>query len=248
MGQHAHMLGLGDFPHAVRGSQSLIANPSLIRDSNDLMFGISYAAQYKIRELDKELFISNLSLEKNSFGLLYQRQGDARFQRQKIGINWSRTIGKSIQMGVRFIGIHHGFGDRYRDMSRLFSELGIAYQLSEKSCLGMYISNPSRQHMKNLTNNPIPTFLILHVHHSLNSKVRLYAGLKKSVMQPDMFGLGLSYHLAQNFELTMGYRSAADRIGFGYGFYYQNWRANLAFGFNQTFGWSSGFDIQVIIP
>ena len=200
---------------------------------------ISYQNRYHL----KELVLGNLCLayktKAGTVGLNINQFGFSLFNQTKIGINYARSFGKRLGVGLQ-INYEDNYVDQGTSQKPAISwELGLLTKPLKKLSIGFHLYIPAGLpsfNENNETPSPIARFGFLY---KPGNRFAFSSELKKDLNFTERYSFGLEYQLLDSFFLRSGIGLQPIQNTFGLGFQLKRLSINGSFQYDYALGLST---------
>ena len=203
---------------------------------NHITAGISYENRFLIPELSLKGGAFALPTKSGVFGLSYTYFGYSKYNESKVGLAYSKTLGKYISLGIQLDYLYTHIAEQYGNQGTAVGEIGILSQPVKNLYIGAHIFNPTRSKITNYNNEKIPTIIKLGLAYNFSDKVLLSTETEKDLDNKAIFRAGIEYHILEKIYLRTGISSDPVQNSFGLGLVLKNLKIDIAFVTHQILG------------
>jgi hypothetical protein len=204
---------------------------------------MNYENRFMIPELSVKSFALGIPSKSGVFGLSYYYNGYSKFNEDKIGIAYSKSIGRSFSIGIQFDYLYTHFAAEYGAKGSVASEIGMKAQPVKNLYVGIHVFNPGNSKIKRTYNEKIPTIFKSGLAYDFSGKVYLSAEIEKDNFNKTKFKTGLEYRISKCLVLRTGLAAYLGENSFGIGYYVKKLKIDLAYSNNRILGMTSAASI-----
>lgn len=229
------MAGFGVTLKDVWAANNNVAGLAFVKKAT---FGAYVENKLLTKELSYKAIAASLPLSNGSFGICAGRFGYNLFNDNKIGLSYSKLLGKNISMGVQFNYYYTNIAEGYGTKSAISANLGIIANLTEKLQLGTSIINPTKAKLSDYQDERYPTLIIMGFSYDFSGKVVFGAQVDKSMTSPATVRSGIEYQPMDILYLRAGISTGPTVSTFGFGLFLNNFQFDFASSFHSVLGFS----------
>jgi hypothetical protein len=235
-GSGAKAIALGNTTTLSGEIYALFGNQAGLANAQNFSVAINSANYYSLNDLNHLGFGVLLPTNSGNFGLSVSQFGIDELKEQKIGIAYSKKLGKRFNAGIQFDYLNIQT-DEFGNNGSFTFEGGIQAEISSEWKFGAHFFSPAKISVTNKQN--IPTIIKIGTAFCPSPKARLIAELEKDISHPLRLNSGIEYFLNDRFIARIGIRSNPANFNFGIGTKLGKMVSlDLAFSYHQTLGFS----------
>ena len=200
--------------------------------------GFSYENQFLQSELSNKTALVTYPTQSGSFGLSVNQFGYSAYNENKIGLSYGQQLGKNIALGIQLNYLNTTIGEGYGSNSAISGNVGLIAQITDELSIAAMVVNPNKAKLAEFTDERYPTFIKLGLAYEFSKKVNLVSEVAKDIDYNANVKMGIEYHAIEMFYLRVGYATSPALSSFGFGLHLDNFRLDVASGFDSNFGFS----------
>ncbi|NQU85126.1 MAG: hypothetical protein HQ541_05135 [Mariniphaga sp.] len=193
---------------------------------------VYYSSQFGLKELAQMAGTVIIPTKTGTFGLGYSQFGTGQFKETKLGLAFSKQLGKRISAGIQIDYLASILPENSRAKGCVTFEGGLLYRISEKFDLGVHVFNPLRQGIKSFTEEiKLPTTIRAGGSIYISEYLLLGFEIEKNSEEKTIIKSGAEFLFLENLTIRFGVSGEpfAYTTGIGYkmgkittdiGFYY----------------------------
>jgi len=193
-----------------------IDNPAGLVGLSNLTFGISSKNSYLIEGLYGFTAAVGVPTKSGTFGVGLQYKGYEGYTALKANIAYGRKLLDNLSIGGA-INVYNLSIANYGNTTVVNAQIGLQAQLNNQLLLGANISNPIKVSITADEQSILPTIISAGLRYQPATKTAVYVEGEKQLTEAAIFKAGLSYEIANNFELMVGATSGVDAFTAGLG-------------------------------
>ncbi len=209
-------------------------------------FGAYYENRFATKELSTKAFHFNYPSKLGTFGLSYSQFGFNLYKESKIGIAYSRALGKHFWAGLQFDQITKELNSEYGKQSQFTFELGLLAEIFPVFHLGFHISNPNQMKFTMLDyEDEIPCIVRFGFSWKLSEQTTISSEIEKDLDKDMRTKVGVEYKLSECLLLRAGINNHPNTISLGMGFSFKKLQTNISFSRHPVLGYSPTADVNI---
>ncbi len=205
--------------------------------------GLGFQNAFLVKEMSTKSIAMALPLKSGVFGLNYAYFGYPKFNENKIGLAFAKSLGKKIAVGLQIDYLFTHIDGDYGDKGTAIGEIGILSEPIENLLIGAQVYNVWRSKLSTTDNEYLPTILKIGASYRLYEIALLSMEFEKDLDLDPVFKSGLEFELIKNFNFRAGIATNPTVFSFGLGYAYQSFDLNIAFSKHPVLGYSTGISI-----
>lgn len=194
-----------------------------------ISFGIGFQNAFFIKELSTKSAVFAIPLKSGVFGLNYYYFGYPKFNENKIGLSFSKLLGKRIAVGGQLDYFYTHIEGEYGQKGVAAGELGILAEPIDDLFIGAHVFNLWHSKLTSYENEYLPTIFKLGASYLLYEKARLSIEFEKDLELDLQFKSGIELEVVKDFYLRAGIGTNPTIYSFGLGYSFQSFQLNIAF-------------------
>ncbi|MCB2220406.1 MAG: hypothetical protein KQI35_08430 [Bacteroidetes bacterium] len=240
---------LGDASVALHDFWSLHNNQAGLAAYNSPAASFYFQNRFLVSELGLKSGGIVLPVGSGVFGLSYGYFGYNQYNESKVGLAYSKTLGKGFSAGVQLDYITHKLTGDYGKASLFTFEIGMQKKISEKVVIGAHAFNPIRAKIMDEPEERISAIYRLGISYNISNVLVLVVETEKDLNYKPLLRTGLEYQVAQRAFARVGYASVPALSGaenlsvsslytFGFGLEMGPLAIDFSAAIHQALGWS----------
>lgn len=221
-------------------------NQAILAKLNKKSFGVYYENRFEIKELSTKAFHFNYPTKLGTFSMTYKQFGFNLYKESKIGIAYSRALGKHFWAGLQFDQIRKELNQAYGSQSKYTFEAGILAEIFPDIHLGFHVFNPSQTNFTTVDyEDKIPCIVRFGFSWKLSNQTIITSEIEKDLDHDIRTKLGLEYGITEKIYLRTGVYNHPNSFSLGMGFPYKLIKLNISFSRHPVLGYSPSADINI---
>lgn len=205
--------------------------------------GLGFQNAFMVKELSTKSIAVAIPVKSGVFGLNYAYFGYPKYNENKIGLAFAKSLGKKIAIGLQIDYLFTHIDGDYGDKGNAIGEIGILSQPIDNLLIGAHVYNVWRSKLSTTDNEYLPTIFKIGASYRLYQIALLSIEFEKDLDLDPVFKSGLEFELVKNFKFRAGISTNPTVFSFGFGYSYQSFDLNIAFSKHPVLGYSSGISI-----
>jgi len=241
--------GMGNASVAISDFWSLQNNQAGLAEYHSPAASFYYQNRFLVSELALKSGGFILPVGAGVFGLSYTYFGYSLFNESKIGLAYSKTLGKGFSAGLQLDYMTYKLTGDYGKASLLTFEFGIQKKISEKVVIGAHTFNPIRAKINDDPEEHLSAIYRLGVAYFVSEELTFVVETEKDINYKPLLRAGIEYKIAEMVFARAGYSSVPALTGaenlsvsslytFGFSLEINNLEIDFAAAVHQTLGWS----------
>ncbi|NOU58771.1 hypothetical protein [Marinifilum caeruleilacunae] len=208
-------------------------------------FGAYYENRFSIKELSTKSLHLNFPGKFGTFAGSYSQFGFELYKESKIGIAYSRELGKNLWAGIQFNQHSKKLSSEFGSQSKYTFEIGLLAEISSNFYLGFHISNPNQEKFQYTDyDEPIPTIGRFGFSWKLSNGAMICSEIQKNLDDDLQVKAGIEYPIHKKLSLRVGVHNHPNSICLGLGFNFSHLKANIGFSRHPVLGYTPSADIS----
>ena len=219
-------------------------NQALLAENRSPAFGISYNNRFNISQLATRSAGIIIPAGKTSIGLVYSTFGYSDFHRNLAGIACGMPLSEKLSAGIQIDYFAELVPGDYRDQHKISGEIGVLYDFTDRTDLGIHISNPVPNSIRE---NSMPATLRIGAGTELNNL--LFASVEAEMTSGSemLLRMGFEYEAARNFRIRGGFCTENTSFSFVAGYSVRFVKVDMAFATHEKLGITSSISMIFIL-
>jgi len=205
--------------------------------------GLGFQNAFMVKELSTKSIAVALPVKSGVFGLNYAYFGYPKFNENKIGLAFAKSLGKRIAIGLQIDYLFTHIDGDYGNKGNAIGEIGILSEPIDNLLIGAHLYNVWRSKLSTIDDEYLPTIFKIGASYRLYQIALLSVEFEKDLDLDPVFKSGLEFELVKNFDFRAGIATNPTVFSFGFGYSYQSFNLNIAFSKHPVLGYSSGISI-----
>jgi hypothetical protein len=203
------------------------------------MIGLYYESRFMMTELSSKFIAGIMPSRFGVFGLNYYNFGYELYNRQKIGLAYARSFGKTIRIGVQLDYLITSIGNNYGSKNNLTFELGIQSDISENITIGAWVFNPLVAKISDYNDERIPAILRMGITWKISPDLltTVEAGIASNE-HPVILRAGIEYSIKDKYYFRSGFSTGEEIFSFGLGIVFKRISFDLSSIMHEKMGFS----------
>lgn len=202
-------------------------------------FSFFYENQFFIPDLNTRAALVAFPTNVGNFAVNYNAFGPSKWAQSNVGLTYSRFLTKQLSAGIQF----NYFGIRMPEINKTAAsasfELGVIYQLTEKTFLGAHVANPYSPPINTFVyEESIPWRVSIGGHTNFTDKFTCSYEAELVQNQNPIAQIGANWEAANNFFIRGGFSSGPARFSAGFGYVSEYLTIDTAFAYHQYAGYT----------
>ncbi|RUT79330.1 hypothetical protein [Ancylomarina longa] len=208
-------------------------------------FGAYYKNQFEIKELSTKAFCANIPGKFGTFSMNYTQFGFDLYKESKIGLAYSRALGKHFWVGLQFDQLRKDLQREYGSQTRYTFEIGLLAEIFPDFYLGMHLYNPGQVKFRTWDyDDKIPTIARFGFSWKLSNGSILTSEIEKDIDSELRIKAGIEYPISPRIFLRAGASNQPNSISMGFGFHFKHLITNIAFSRHPVLGYTPSADLS----
>lgn len=221
-------------------------NQAILAKIEQRSFGAYYENRFATKELSTKAFHFNYPTKLGAFGISYSQFGFNLYKESKIGIAYSRPLGKHFWAGVQFDQLSKQLNSEYGSQNQYTFEAGLLAEIFPDFHLGFHIFNPIQAKFTTLDyDDKIPTIARLGISWKLSEQTIITSEIEKDLEQDMRTKIGMEYKITDRLLLRAGVNNHPNTISLGMGFSFKILQTNISFSRHPVLGYSPTADVNI---
>lgn len=221
-------------------------NQAALAKLQKIEFGVSYENRFQLEDLSTKALALYYPTKLGGFNLNYTQFGFDLYKETKIGLGYSKALGKHLWAGVQINQMRIKINQIEGEQSKYNFEIGLLAEIFHDFYLGFHISNPSQEKFETLYfEEAIPTIARFGVSWHLSKETMLNSEVEKDFDNDARVKVGLEHQIVKDLYIRLGVSSKPNQISFGLGYQYNIVKINLAYSKHQNLGYTPSFDLNI---
>ena len=216
---------------------SLQQNQAGLAGIKQITVAIAFQKPFAGYELNIQSAVFAVPINKNVFGLSFQRYGYASYNEQRAGFTYAKGFGNRLYVALNF-NYHLLTIDSYGSSNTYSVEAGIQYHLNEKFSVGAHIANPSRSSLHSGVNLVIPSKVQIGASYLFSEKVLFALAAEKTLSGDADTRAGLEYQIVELLALRGGLSANPFKHYAGFGLSFRKLKMDIAASSQPVLGYS----------
>jgi len=208
-------------------------------------FGVYYKNQFETKELSTKAFCANIPSKLGTFSMNYTQFGFDLYKESKMGVAFSRALGKHFWAGLQFDQLRKDLNQTYGSQSVYTFELGLLAEIFTDFYLGIHLYNPGQIKFRTWDyDDKIPTIARLGFSWKLSNGSIITSEIEKDIDSDLQIKAGLEYPISPKIFLRAGAFNEPNSISMGFGFHFKHLKTNIAFSRHPVLGYTPSADLN----
>ena len=205
--------------------------------------GLGYQNAFFVKELSTKSLTLALPVKPGVIGLNYYYFGYPKFNENKVGLAFSKLLGKRIALGIQLDYLYTHIDGEYGQKGIAAGEIGILAEPIDDLLIGAHVFNIWNSKISSIENEYLPTIFKLGASYLLYQKALLSIEAEKDLEMDIVFKTGLELELVDNFIFRAGISTNPTSYSFGLGYTYNSFELNIAFAKHPVLDYSPGLSV-----
>jgi hypothetical protein len=202
--------------------------------------GVGFQNEFLVKELSTKSLAFALPLKSGVWGLNYYYFGYPKFNENKVGLAFARSLGKRIAVGIQLDYIYTHIEGEYGNNGIPLGEIGILAEPIDNLLIGAHLNNVWRTKRGDISDEYFPTIFKIGASYHLYQKALLSIEFEKDLDLDPVFKTGLEFELIEKLYFRAGIATNPNIFSFGLGYSFAYLKADLAFSKHPVLGYSQG--------
>ena len=208
--------------------------------------GVFYENRFQLEDLSTKAIAFYLPTKFGGFNLNYSQFGYDLFKESKIGLGYSKALGKHFWASVQLNQMRVELNQIYGDQTKYNFEVGLLAEIFPGFHLGFHLFNPTQEKFESFYfDEAIPTIARLGCSWHLSGETLINSEIQKDFDHDIRLKVGLEYQLLDDLFIRVGVSNHPNQISFGLGYKYKVMKMNLAYSKHQTLGYTPSIDLNI---
>jgi hypothetical protein len=241
--------GLGNASVALSDFWSLQNNQAGLAEYTSPAASFYYQNRFLVSELGLKTAGFVFPVGSGVLGLSYNYFGYNLYNETKIGLAYSKTLGKGFSAGVQLDYMTFRLTGDYGKTSLFTFEIGIQKKISENVVIGAHAFNPIRAEINDDPQEQLSAVYRLGMAYYVSEDLTLVIETEKDLNYKPLLRAGMEYEIAEMVFARVGYASVPALSGsenlsvsslytFGFGLEIGHLSIDFSAAVHQTLGWS----------
>lgn len=237
--------GMGKALVAVTDVWSGYHNQAALAKQSQKTFGAYYENRFESEELNTKALFLNYPTKLGSFGMVYSQFGFNLYKESKIGLSYSKALGKHFWAGLQFDQIRKELNQIYGSQSKYTFEVGLLAEIFPDFHLGFHLFNPMQTKFSTWDyEDEIPTIGRFGFSWKLSNGTLISSEMQKGINDDLQTKVGVEYLINEKIFFRVGFSNHPNSISMGLGLSLKFLKANLAFSRHPVLGYTPSIDIN----
>jgi hypothetical protein len=216
---------------------SFTANPAALAQEKEISAGVYGERRFLMAALSNYRLAAVLPTPSGNFGLEGDYFGFNNYNQSRLGLAYSRQLGKKLSAGLQFN--YHAFAIAgYGKMQAITIGAGAVFHLTELLNAGIRINNPPGA---GFGAEKLPFAYTGGFGYDASEKVFISLEILKEKNQPVSINAGIQYEVTRRLLLRAGLATATGSGCLGIGFFWSDFRFDVVSGVHPLLGITPGF-------
>ena len=221
-------------------------NQAALAKLKKIEFGVSYENRFQLEDLSTKAIAFYYPTKLGGFNLNYTQFGFDLYKESKIGLGYSKALGKHLWAGIQINQMRIKLNLENGEQSKYNFEIGVLAEIFSDFYLGFHIFNPSQEKFETLYfDEAIPTIARFGLSWHLSKETMLNSEVEKDFDNEARVKFGIEHQFVKDFFIRLGVSSQPNQISFGLGYQYKIVKMNLAYSKHQNLGYTPSFDLDI---
>ncbi|PKQ65843.1 hypothetical protein BZG02_02235 [Labilibaculum filiforme] len=222
-------------------------NQAILAKLDKISFGAYYENRFEVKELSTKAFHFNYPTSLGTFSMTYKQFGFNLYKESKIGIAYSRALGKHFWAGLQFDQIKKELNQSFGSQNKYTFEAGILAEIFPDIQLGFHIFNPSQTNFTTVDyDDKIACIARLGLSWKLSDQTIITSEIEKNLDYDTRTKFGIEYGISETISLRAGVYNHPNTISLGMGFSFKMLKANISFSRHPVLGYTPSAAINII--
>lgn len=236
----ARSIGMADANLAIKGIHGSFTNQAGLAFLEEFAVIVSAQNRFLLKETQLSSFGIALPTTSGTFGLNLHYFGFSDFNESKVGINYSRKLGKDLAIATQF-DIFNTRILEYGTTTTPTFELGLIYRILQNIEVGVHLFNPIRSTLQ--AEEKLPTILQFGFTYTPSKFLSISLATEKDIETPFILKAGLEYLANEKFYLRVGIQSKGNLLNLGIGHQINRIQVNFAASYHAMLGFSPSIGV-----
>jgi len=207
--------------------------------------GAYYENRFTNKELSTKSFYINIPSKFGCFSGNYTQFGFELYKESKIGLSYSRALGKHFWAGLQFNQISKKLNAEYGSQSKYTIEFGLLAEIASNFYMGFHLSNPTQEKFETWDyDDKIPTIGRFGISWKLSNGAIISSEILKNIDDNLQVKAGIEYPVNEKLFFRAGAYNHPNSISLGIGYNFSNLKTNIAFSRHPVLGYTPSADIS----
>jgi len=221
-------------------------NQASLAKLDKIHLGVFYENRFQLEDLSTKAIALYFPTKLGGFNLNYTQFGSDLYKECKIGLGYSKALGKHFWASVQLNQMRVELNQIYGDQTKYNFEVGLLAELFPDFYLGFHLFNPTQEKFETFYyDEAIPTIVRLGLSWHLSKITLLNSEIQKDFDHDIRLKIGMEHQLLDNLFIRLGVSNHPNQISFGLGYQYKIMKMNIAYSKHQTLGYSPSIDLNV---
>ncbi len=221
-------------------------NQAALAKLDKIHLGVFYENRFQLEDLSSKTIAFYIPFKQGGFNLNYSQFGSNLYKESKIGLGYSKALGKhlwaSIQLNQMRIKLNHVYGEQ----NKYNFEIGLLAEIFSDFYLGFHLFNPSQEKFETLYfDAAIPTIARFGFSWHLSKESLINAEIEKDFDSSLRMKIGAEHEILNHLFLRIGISNKPNQISFGLGYQHKKLKANFAYSKHQNLGYTPSIDLNI---
>jgi hypothetical protein len=214
-------------------------NQAALASVKNTSVGIYGERRFLLNETSLYSLAAAVPTSLGNFGLQLNYAGFKNFNENKIGLAYSRSLGRKLDIGIQFN--YYGYRiPAYGNASTINFEAGAIVHFSEKFSGGIHIYNPVAGKLGKTSDEKLASAYKLGAGYDASENFYISAEIIKEEDKPVNVTGGIQYHFKKQFFVRAGFVSETTSGFGGVGVAWKNLRLDVSASYHPQLGFSPG--------
>lgn len=208
--------------------------------------GVFYENRFMLEDLSTKAIVFYLPTKLGGFNLNYSQFGFDLYKESKIGLGYSKALGKHFWASVQLNQMRIELNQIYGDQAKYNFEVGLLSELFSGFYLGFHLFNPTQEKYEAFySDEAIPSIARFGFSWHLSEETLFNSEVQKDFDHDIRLKIGLEHELIDKLFIRFGVSNHPNHICFGLGYKYKVMKMNLAYSKHQTLGYTPSIDLNI---
>jgi hypothetical protein len=205
--------------------------------------GFAYQNEFMIKELSVKSLAFVLPLKSGVFGLNYYYFGYPKYNENKLGLAFGKSLGNRISVGIQLDYLYTHIDGEYGNKGIATGEIGILSEPIDNLLIGAHLNNVRQIKQTASGSEYLPTLFNIGASYLLEHKALLSLEFEKDLELDPVYKTGIELELVHNLIFRAGLSTNPNIFSFGMSYTFNAITVDLGFKKHPVLGYSQGISV-----
>jgi hypothetical protein len=231
------------------GIWSLVHNQAGLTSIEKPTLAVSYQSRFSLKQLSTNSIMVALPTAAGNFGIDFHRLGWKNWNESNLSAAFARTFGNRFSAALAFRLYTSKIPAENINLAMAGVDLGAQYALTEKTSLGLHLSDPLTANISGSeSENVLPASIRLGGHTQFGTAFLLSYEAFKTDGLATAARIGTEWSASPEFKIRAGISTTPYRFVAGIGYNFDFLETDLAFAYHQYLGVTPSISVRLSLP